>query len=714
MKLFVIAGIICAAALFWVHQNPPHISHIGGGFVAKTVCSGIFEQGNRSIYSLMAGELQGEASFSNVHIDYDTKCVHASLPAFPPIFPDRIACYMNDIVGCNLLAWGTSKADREKELEELESDMRDIKWDKEKDSIEAKNLQWPHGDVLNENRISELKKEINTDKLDELLERQFADSKLRTRAFLVSYKGELVVERYAEEEEDYCSVPQNKHDRINATGWWEMMRKGDWMQVLETWMYGRDQYKTFWLSNEERSAERLQSKTKQSQGESDKEREKREGREREEREVKCTKDAHFRSGIPQLGWSMTKSLLNAMWGVRLQQLSSLSLDEDLFTILEQIHHDHSLSPSSSSSSPSPSSPIPYNVSVSHLLRMSSGLDFPELYGKGGKVTEMLFGPQSDSITVAKGEKGVPNPYRVLLNQFKHEGLVLNNPFDSSSDTPSPTSFSPLSSAFSSSSRFSPPPHCPSPCWSYSSATTNILSSYLQATFDSLAQYQLFPYRYLFSRIGMHSMVMDTDAKGLFTSSSFSYASPRDWMRFGLLYFWDGIWPAVSDSPSSVSSLSSALTQGTRIFPEGWVRYTTDVVPSSDGLYGAQWWVGGNHSDTAAQLSTSCLRIESSSSPSKSSSSSTAPRTLTPAEQHHYHTKLSELCDQFHPSRTAVDHSWQKTLPQDAFFAAGYDEQLVVVIPSRDLVVTRLGLTPRQTLDKAQLFEELLACFPGPE
>ena len=50
------------------------------------------------------------------------------------------------------------------------------------------------------------------------------------------------------------------------------------------------------------------------------------------------------------------------------------------------------------------------------------------------------------------------------------------------------------------------------------------------------------------------------------------------------------------------------------------------------------------------------------------------------------------------------------LPDDTFYASGHDGQKVIVVPSEDLVVVRMGFTPAGVEDASvtQLVEEAVA------
>ena len=178
-------------------------------------------------------------------------------------------------------------------------------------------------------------------------------------------------------------------------------------------------------------------------------------------------------------------------------------------------------------------------------------------------------------------------------------------------------------------------------WRYSSGTSNILSRLIRlAVGGKPRDYLEFPRRALFDRIGMENAVIETDASGNFVSSSFMYASARDWARFGQLLLQDGVW------------------NGERILPAGWVGYMATLTPQSTRQdFGAHLW----------------LKIP----PPFDDRSKALPR-----------------------------------LPADAFHAVGYEGQFVTVIPSRRLVVVRLGLSRRdQAWNHHAFLVRLLEALP---
>lgn len=86
----------------------------------------------------------------------------------------------------------------------------------------------------------------------------------------------------------------------------------------------------------------------------------------------------------------------------------------------------------------------------------------------------------------------------------------------------------------------PPEVPPGTRFRYLSATTNILSSLLRAQFDDDLSYWRYPYRALFEPIGARSAVIESDASGNFVASSYLWATPRDWARIGQVLLRDGL------------------------------------------------------------------------------------------------------------------------------------------------------------------------------
>lgn len=179
---------------------------------------------------------------------------------------------------------------------------------------------------------------------------------------------------------------------------------------------------------------------------------------------------------------------------------------------------------------------------------------------------------------------------------------------------------------------------PNTHFQYSSASTNIMSRMIrQQLTDTL--YHRFPYERLFHKIGMLNTVIEPDASGTFVGSSYSFATARDWARFGLLYYNDGVW------------------NGERILPEGWVKYTTTPASTPPlGEYGAQWWLNAGAKDNPQ-------------------------------------------------NRKYPD------LPQDTYWADGFEEQYVMVIPSEDLVIVRLGIS-HHGFDMVSMVNEIIASLPN--
>ncbi len=95
------------------------------------------------------------------------------------------------------------------------------------------------------------------------------------------------------------------------------------------------------------------------------------------------------------------------------------------------------------------------------------------------------------------------------------------------------------------------------------------------------EYLSFPQRALFDKIGIRTMVLETDPYGNFLAQGYELASGRDWARLGNLYLQDGVW------------------NGERILPEGFVRFVSSLAPAWAAdhrpVYGGFFWLNGDGS-----------------------------------------------------------------------------------------------------------------------
>ncbi len=92
-------------------------------------------------------------------------------------------------------------------------------------------------------------------------------------------------------------------------------------------------------------------------------------------------------------------------------------------------------------------------------------------------------------------------------------------------------------------------------------------------------YHTFPQQALFDKIGVRTMVMETDPSGNFLTQGYEFASGRDWTRLGNLYLQGGVW------------------NGERILPEGFTKFVSTLAEPwvADGrpIYGGLFWINGD-------------------------------------------------------------------------------------------------------------------------
>ena len=89
----------------------------------------------------------------------------------------------------------------------------------------------------------------------------------------------------------------------------------------------------------------------------------------------------------------------------------------------------------------------------------------------------------------------------------------------------------------------------------------------------------FAQRALFDKIGVRTMVIETDPFGDLLTQGYDLASARDWARLGNLYLQDGVW------------------QGTRILPAGYTKFVSTLAPAwladHRPVYGGFFWINGD-------------------------------------------------------------------------------------------------------------------------
>jgi CubicO group peptidase (beta-lactamase class C family) len=101
---------------------------------------------------------------------------------------------------------------------------------------------------------------------------------------------------------------------------------------------------------------------------------------------------------------------------------------------------------------------------------------------------------------------------------------------------------------------------------------------------------------LFKRIQMHNSIIELQpVDGIPLGGSHTFATARDWARFGYLYMRDGVW-----------------VDGQRILPAGWTDYSCTPSPAYAG-YGAQWWIDSSdlpHCDMSGFRNQNVINIKS--------------------------------------------------------------------------------------------------------
>ena len=118
-------------------------------------------------------------------------------------------------------------------------------------------------------------------------------------------------------------------------------------------------------------------------------------------------------------------------------------------------------------------------------------------------------------------------------------------------------------------------HAPLEVWSYQSGNTILTTDTLQRlTGDTLAEQLAGLRARIFEPLGIYSAILEPDETGHFQGSSYLYMTAHDWARLGQLY------------------LDGGMAGETRIIPQDWPGYVSTPTQSSEGWYGAGFWLPG--------------------------------------------------------------------------------------------------------------------------
>jgi len=272
-------------------------------------------------------------------------------------------------------------------------------------------------------------------------------------------------------------------------------------------------------------------------------------------------------GARMLSWSMAKSFVSALVGILVGE-GRIRVDD----------------PAPVPEWADPRDPR-HAITVSQLLRMSSGLAWTETYG----------------------EQPISDVTRMLYFEPDMGGFAARQPLAAAPDTE----------------------------FRYSSGSTAIVCRIIRGLFGRHEEYLAFPRRSLLEPIGILGAPWTTDSSGTLVGSSFLFSTAREYARFGQLCLDDGVW------------------QGRRILPEGWMRWATTPTPTdANAEYGAGFWLNR---------------------------------------------------DPVEPGRARA----YPRLPADFFYANGHQGQMIGMLPSRRLVVVRLGMTWGSEWGREDFLSELL-------
>ncbi|MDD4975288.1 MAG: serine hydrolase [Bacteriovorax sp.] len=187
-------------------------------------------------------------------------------------------------------------------------------------------------------------------------------------------------------------------------------------------------------------------------------------------------------------------------------------------------------------------------------------------------------------------------------------------------------------------------------WNYSTGTPAITMGVLKSVYGK--EYDEMPWKLFFNPLSINRASFERDHRGVFNGGSSAFATPREMAKIGYLYLNRGMW------------------NGEEILTEDWIEKTLKVSPgyisngtvirdiTDDGVYGGSIWLN-----------------------------------------------------------RSVKKGFGKpypTSPEDMFLALGHYGQMIIVLPSQDMVIARTGYDQEYNSNVDEFVSRAISCFDDPK
>jgi CubicO group peptidase (beta-lactamase class C family) len=183
------------------------------------------------------------------------------------------------------------------------------------------------------------------------------------------------------------------------------------------------------------------------------------------------------------------------------------------------------------------------------------------------------------------------------------------------------------------------PDGPGKRFNYSGGNANLMMAVLAQTAAVNGQnYASLPDDLLFSRLGATRSFFEKDAFGIFVGASYAYMTPYEMARLGYLYLNNGVWNKDRILPRNWVSQALELSEG--------LKHVAELPPTEVAKFAAYVKDEGVYGNRTLWLNRSVPQIG--------------------------------YANEF------------KNSPSDMFFAAGHYGQLIIVLPTEDMVIVRTG------------------------